>query len=86
MIQINLLTAGDEKKDKALKSIIERKIFTITEFMNSDEVTALLIGLDIAIEYLGNKIKIEDLARLIEIENLRIGKERLFQIYGKRIG
>ncbi len=79
MIHINLLTAGDEKKDESLEKIIERRLTTLADLINGDEVTALLKSLDIALEYFKGKLKLEDQIRTIELENYRIRILRLCQ-------
>lgn len=79
MVTISFPTAGDIKKDNALKNLINRKVFQLTELTEEDPVTSTLIALDVAIELLRNNKILQKQKRIIEQENWRIKREKFFK-------
>lgn len=82
MVTISFPTAGDIKKDNALKNLINRRVFQLTELTEEDPVTSTLIALDVAIELLKNNKILQKQKRVIEQENWRIKREKFFKDHG----
>ncbi len=71
MIKIKILTAGDERKDKITKKLIDRKLHYLTELAEQDYLDSLLTALDLAIEHFRNTGILKKQKLIIDFENWR---------------
>lgn len=81
MIELKFLTSDDEKKDKALKLLINRKVNLLSELTERDPLESTLIALDIAIEYFKDHKTLKMQKKIIEAEKWRTEKEKFFKAH-----